>query len=426
MEDLLSSTTLTQRQQEAAARLEGLGTLVVWSGTPVTIPGGQDQVYPFHAHPEYYWLTGSRRSGGALVLHEGRWTHYARPVTEEEALWEGGTPSSAGPDVAGLPDWLAAHAPSATHLGAPPMEFASRATSALGEDARQRLDTLRRPKDADELALMERAVAATAAGHAALRGALAPGVSERELQIVLEAATFRAGAERMGYGTIVGFGSNAAVLHFTPSERRADADELVLVDAGGAIAGYTADVTRTWPVSGTFSARQRAIYDVVRESNRLGVALCVPGAEWHEVHRRCAGVLAEGLADLGLLRVGVEEALASEAIALFMPHGIGHMVGLGVRDVGGKAPGREVTGMCCGVRVRVDLPLEPGYIMTVEPGLYFVPGLLDDPIRRERFAREVDWEAVDRWRSVGGVRIEDDVLVTEASPRNLTGDIAYA
>ena len=124
------------------------------------------------------------------------------------------------------------------------------------------------------------------------------------------------------------------------------------------------------------------------------------------------------------MRVAVDDALDSEAIAVFFPHGVGHMVGLGVRDVGGRAPGREEGRMCCGAKVRVDLPIRAGFLMTVEPGLYFVPALLDDAERREKYKNAIAWDAIDRWRGVGGVRIEDDVVITTAAPRVLTIGIA--
>jgi Xaa-Pro aminopeptidase len=112
--------------------------------------------------------------------------------------------------------------------------------------------------------------------------------------------------------------------------------------------------------------------------------------------------------------------LESEAIALFIPHGIGHTVGLGVRDVGGRSPGREEGKRYCGARLRVDLPLEEGFLMTVEPGIYFVPALLDSKARREQFRDAVAWDAMESWRHVGGVRIEDNILVTPDGPRVTT------
>jgi Xaa-Pro aminopeptidase len=428
------------RQERAASALAeaagpGAAVVLIWAGEPIRRPGGHDQTYPFQPHPEYFWITGSRRPGGVAVWDgaSGAWTCFVRPVTDTERLWEAVAEEPAGEDIAGLARWLAQREGSAwISLGAPTeadLELLDTVVPGMTEAdpdvagrLQRALDRARRPKDEHELGLLARAVRATAAGHRRALEVIRPGISEREIQIELEAEMFRHGADGTGYDTIVGVGEHTAVLHFTPGERRAAAGELVLIDAGGAVGGYTADVTRTHPVSGTCDGRQRAVRDLAVEALDAGIAACRPGVEWHDVHRCAAQVLAQGLVDLGILRGEVDGLLESEAIALFFPHGIGHMLGLGVRDVGGSAPGRE-GGRCCGVNVRVDLPLEPGFVMTVEPGIYFVPAILDDPARRERFAGQVDWQRVEEYRPVGGVRMEDDVLITADGAENLTAEI---
>ena len=397
-------------------------TVLIGAGEPIPIPGGLDQTYPFKAHPEYYWLTGSQRSGGVLAYNEQEgWTHFVRPVTPSERLWEGNPDAPEGEDVAGLSEWLerCASAEIAV-LGSPVRGVKS--DDELVADMRVRLDTVRRRKDSAEVELLERAVKATAAGHAKAREVIKPGISERHIQIELEAEMFRQGADAVGYGTIVGVGSHAAVLHFEPGDRIVNSDDLVLIDAGGSIFGYTADVTRTYPAEERFTPKQQAIYDLVLAAESEGISKCRIGTEWHDVHRAAAAVLAQGLRDLGILKGEIDGLLDSGAIALFFPHGIGHMTGLGVRDVGGH-PGRGEIQPCCGVRVRIDFPLEENFLMTVEPGIYFVPAILDDPAKRERFRDSVDWESLDAWRSVGGVRIEDNVLITASGPRVITAEI---
>jgi Xaa-Pro aminopeptidase len=411
------------------------GLVLVWAGEPIHVPGGHDQTFPFRPHPEYHWLTGSTRAGGVVVWDatSGDWSHFVRPVTDAERLWEGATDEVAGEDIAELARWLgqrnAGLGVSLGEPGAADLELLETMVPGFGEagtDERetfqQALDRARRPKDAVELELLARAVTATAAGHRRVLEVLRPGISEREIQIELEAEMFRHGADGTGYGTIVGIGSHAAVLHFEPGARTASAGDLVLVDAGGSVAGYTADVTRTHPVVAPCDGAQQAVRDLVVAALDAGIAACRPGVEWHAVHRTAARVLAAGLVDLGLLIGEVDGLLESEAIALFLPHGIGHMVGLGVRDVGGSAPGRD-NPRCCGVNVRVDLPLEEGFVMTVEPGIYFVPALLDDPEKRERFASQVGWQRVEELRRIGGVRMEDDVLIVAGGARNLTAEI---
>ncbi len=410
------------RRSRAAAALGQLeGVVLVAAGEPIPKPGGHDQTYPFDPHPAYYWLTGSRRPGGVVAFLEGAWTDFARPASEAERLWEGEPEVPPGDDVDDLQAWLAdrGDVPLASlGAGLDDLEADPEVSAAAGE----LLDAARRPKDEAEVRLVERAVAATAAGFELLRRELRPGLTERGLRIELEAEFQRHGGDGLSFSTIVGAGTHSAVLHFEPGGRVVGPDDLVLVDAGASVLGYCADVSRTWSARGRFTPEQQAIFDVVLAAQTAAVDRCRPGVEWFEVHETAATVLATGLRDLGILRGEVAGLLEREAIALFFPHGVGHMLGLGVRDVGGRVPGRAERS-CCGARLRVDLPLEQGFLMTVEPGLYFVPAILDSAERRERFADAVAWDTLERWRGVGGVRIEDDILVTGSEPRNLTASI---
>ena len=417
------NVVLERRRRRAVSVFGDNPPIVLFgAGKPIQIPGGQDQTYPFIPHPEYYWLTGSRRWGGVLAYdpHDG-WRHFVRPVSQNERLWEGGGEDVEGDDVEGLPGWLEKRA-------GRPVAVIGGAVDNVESDLQQAqtlhasIDGVRRRKDAAEIALIERAAAATAAGHARARDVIRPGVSERRIRIELEAEMFRHGADGVAFDTIVGAGAHAAVLHFEPGARVVEPDDLILIDAGASIDGYAADVTRTYPAGDRFTTGQQAVYDLVLAAQLEAISTCRKGVEWHEVHRAAAGVIALGLRDLGILRGDSDDLLDSGAVSLFLPHGVGHMVGLGVRDVGGLAADREVS-VYCGIRLRVDLPLEKGFLMTVEPGVYFVPTLLDDPERRERFAGMVNWDALERWRPVGGVRIEDNVLITDAEPRILTSEI---
>jgi Xaa-Pro aminopeptidase len=412
-----------RRRRAAAAFGDAEAIILIASGEPIGKPGGLDQTYPFLPHPNYYWLTGSRRWGNVLAWEPaGGWSHFVRPIDAAERLWEGTAESVDGIDRKEFDDWLKARSgrPFAV-LGAP---LADASADAQPTDAlRQRLEAARRPKDRFELELVAKAVRATAAGYARAVEVIRPGATEREIKIELEAEMLRHGADALGYDSIVGIGQRAGILHSTPTDAAARASDVVLIDAGGAVRGYTADVTRTYPASGKFTAEAQAIYDIVLAAELAAINAARAGIEWHDVHRAAAHELAEGLAHLGILRVSPDAACETEAIALFFPHGIGHMVGLGVRDVGGRAPGREEGRLCCGAKVRVDMPIRENFLMTVEPGLYFVPALLDDPEKRARFHDAFNWDALDRWRPVGGVRIEDNVLITNGEPVVLTQEI---
>jgi Xaa-Pro aminopeptidase len=414
-----------ERRRNAVAEAWSLRDeiVLVGAGARIPIPGRADLTYRFRAHSEYLYLTDRERPGGVLAFDpvEG-WVDFVVPVTRDERLWEGardGEPE--GVPVSTLEGWLEARKGRRTAcLGMPLDGVAS--DGSLQASARAALNHVRREKDELELSRMRAAERATSAGFAALPRLLEPGRTERDVQVELEAEFFRKGADALAYDTIVGGGPNSAVLHFPPSPRPLGDGELVLVDAGGEVRGYASDVTRTYPVSGRFTAEQAELYAIVLRANRVATERCVAGTEWTDVHRTAALVLAEGLAAFGLLRGDPEGLVESGAVHVFFPHGVGHMVGLGVRDAGEVLPGREPPPDAF-PRLRVDLPLLPGYTMTVEPGVYFVPALVGDRDLRERHRDAIDWDRAERMLDFGGIRIESNVLVTDDGYEVLTEDV---
>jgi len=414
---------LLARRQRVAPTLElREAILLVYAGQPLPLPEDSDQTYPFSAHADYYYLTGLDCPGGVLAYdpQDGSWVSFVPEITEGERVWEGRQPWLGTP-LAELDNWLAVRAGRLiVRLGAPP--GGSALELALAGEVKARLRHARRPKDAHELALLRRAIDATAAGYAQVRAILRPGLTERALQIELETEFLRHGADTTGYGSIVGAGPNSAVLHFAPGARATRAGDFVLIDAGGACERYTADVTRTLVV-GAPSPFQRDLYQVVLAAQLRAIDRCRAGAEWKAVHLAAAVDLMAGLVSLGVLRGEPTSLVEQDAHTLFYPHGLGHLVGLGVRDASGLAPGRAKDPRPSLRSLRMDLPLAPGYVVTVEPGLYFIPPLLQDPVRRARYRDCVNWPLVEQHLELGGVRIEDNVLVTDGAPEVLTAAI---
>jgi Xaa-Pro aminopeptidase len=234
---------------------------------------------------------------------------------------------------------------------------------------------------------------------------------------------FRAGADRTCYGTIVRTGPNAAVFHFRPGARAAREGEVVLIDAGAECRRYGCDVTRTYAASGSFTGIQKDLFEIVLRAEERAVAACAPGVETVDVHFGSCRDLVEGLIQLDILRGTIDSIIEREAHLLFYPHGIGHLVGLGVRDAGGALPGRPKRTEPALKNQRTDFPLQPGYVMTIEPGIYFVPALLNDEGRRKRFADCVNWEKATSLIGLGGIRLEDNVLITKSGRENLTAGI---
>lgn len=401
--------------------------LLAGAGEPQPKPEISDAMLPFIAHQEYYYLTGLAEAAGGIVAYDPRdgagrgWVSFVPEVTEAERIWEG-REQLPGEPLGRFSAWLAARpGRRIVMLGAPVpgVEFDAARTAAVREAYKH----ARRPKEPAEVEVMRRCAAATAAGYAVIRPLLRPGVSERRIQVELEAEYFRQGAQKTGYDSIVGIGAQSAVFHGSPSRDRIARDgDFVLIDSGAELDRYVIDVTRTY-VTGTPSPFQRDLFQAVLAALQRATARCRPGTEWKDVHFGAATDLVGSLVAMGLMRGQPEALVEREAHMLFFPHGIGHMLGLGVRDASGLEPGRARDPRPCLKSLRMDLILRPGYIVTVEPGLYFIPAILNDPARREKFRDCVNWDLAARHLALGGIRLEDNLLVTEGDPVNLTAAI---
>jgi len=415
----------------------------------ITAPiAGTDQFHAFHAHPEHQYLAGASHPGATLAFDPGEgWTLFAETASEDDRVWSGESEALGSLAIrtglhrilpgAQLAGWLERRRgePVAilgnTDITLNPARYGVENWASLELDRDDALaarlseavSEARRAKDPAELAFMRGAAAASRAGHLAGIRFVRPGMTERQLQVEIEVEFFRAGSLRTAYGSIVGGGPNAAVLHFAPTSRTLSAGEMVLVDAGAEVEGYASDVTRTYPVGGRFEGVQRDLYGLVLEVQAAAIAAVRPGAEYRDLHMAVSRRIADGLVQLGILRGDPDSLVERDAHALFFPHGLGHMLGLATHDAGGCLAGRERSDRFGLKYLRADLPLAPGHVVTIEPGIYFIRALLQDSKRRRSFADAVDWECVDRLLDFGGIRIEDDVLVTASSPEVLTAAI---
>ncbi len=270
-------------------------------------------------------------------------------------------------------------------------------------DVRTLLDEMRLFKDAHEIDTMRRAAGISAGAHRRAMQACRPGLFEYQLEAALQHEFTLRGAQAPAYGSIVAGGANANVLHYVDNRQPLRDGELVLIDAGCELDGYASDITRTFPVNGRFSTPQRALYELVLAAQHAAIATIRPGAHWNAPHEAAVAVLVQGMCDLGLLPGTPAEALESGSYRKFYMHRTGHWLGLDVHDVGdyrqpGAAPndGSE----------RPWRLLQPGMMLTVEPGLY---------VRAEAGIPE-------QFHNIG-IRIEDDALVTETACDIITRDV---
>jgi len=279
----------------------------------------------------------------------------------------------------------------------------------------------RAAKTAYELECMRRASDMAVRGHVAARDAFESGASEFETHLAYCAAAGQRG-EELPYGNIIAFNEGAAVLHYQHlDQRRGVVRRSFLIDAGAQFRGYAADITRT------YAADRGEFAELVRGMDALQLELCAAvtsGTDYRDIHLLAHRGIARLLGDAGIIDCGPDEAVESGLSSVFFPHGIGHLLGLQVHDVAGlagDASGTEIPRPEGHPFLRLTRTLEPGFVVTIEPGLYFIDLLLD-AARSAAHGRRIRWAAVERLRPYGGIRIEDDVACTAGVPENLTRD----
>jgi Xaa-Pro dipeptidase len=283
------------------------------------------------------------------------------------------------------------------------------------------LDFCRATKSPYELACLRQASLLGAHGHLAAARAFEAGASEFEIELAFLTACSQREQE-LPYNPIVALNEAGAVLHYQVLEKAPPAaHHSLLIDAGAEFAGYASDITRT------YSHRDSDFTALIGKMDRMQQSLCAavkPGVDWREIHLQTHRLLAGVLREADITTCSAEEAVDSATTSVFLPHGIGHLLGLEVHDVGGfmRSPdGGDIARPDGHPYLRLTRVLEEGFVVTMEPGLYFIPQLLDGARADER-SRRINWSRVDSLRKFGGIRIEDDLAVTASGCENLTRD----
>lgn len=389
--------------------------VLVWAGEPIPKPGGLDQNYDYLPHPSYFWLTGYRLpSGIAAYSKDLGWTFFVRPLSQAELVWEGPAEfEEAGTHISELEGFLKKHNFKRIYsLGQKSRTSVDRGgTDVELFTLKTKMDQVRRVKDDEEIALVRKVAAIANFGYQKMKSILRPGITEREFQIEYEAEIYRRGAHGVPYGTLVGSGANASVLHAVPSKKIIADGDWILVDAGAEMYDYCVDITRMFAANGKFTSQQQTIVNLVKSAQLKSIEHSRVGAEWSSVHEASARIIADGLKSLNLISGSVDDVIETGAISVFFPHGVGHLVGLRVRDTGHEENVKPQKH--CGVTLRVDFPLQENYMITVEPGCYFIKALIMDPQTRGKYKDLINWSEAEKWLSVGGVRIEDDIVITK-------------
>lgn len=412
--------------QRRAAYMEALGPsgVAVVRSLPERLRNG-DAMHPFRQHSDLFYLTGFVEPDATLILRPGAETErvvmFVRPRDAELEVWDGRRAGVEGAKTT----YGAEQAYPAAELQTKLWELISnteelhyslgldddmdlmvaralarlRKTEKKGKrppravvDPRAALHELRLRKRPEELAALRKASRITSDAHIAAMKLGRPGVFEHELEAEINYTFRKAGGSGPGYATIVGTGENATILHYIENRCAIADGDLVLVDAGCEYDHYTADITRTWPANGTFSPPQRKVYELVLRTQEAAIAMAKPGATIDQIHEHCVKSLTEGMIALGLLAGSVEERVKDLAYKKYFMHGTSHWLGLDVHDVGAYTKDGKAR------------PLEPGMVITIEPGLY---------IAADATAAPAELRGI-------GVRIEDDVVITQTGNEVLT------
>jgi Xaa-Pro aminopeptidase len=437
------AVALRQRRQKLAHLINH--PVLLWSGGNIS-RNYPSNTFPFRASSHFLYFAGLPLENAAIYLKDGKLELFINNANPSQTLWQGETPKrqeiaeKIGADAAFPLSDLESRVNNAATIAL--QDYATlltqsqllnrplpNANSPLGIDLEltKAIISLRLSHDAAALAEIRQATAVTVAAHKAGMAATSKAKIEAGIRAAMESVII---AENMtfAYPSIVTV--RGEVLHNEHYHHPLKNGDLLLADVGAETAmGWAGDVTRTWPISGKFSPTQRAIYDLVLAAHDACIAKMSPGVEYIDIHLLAAQVIAEGLVDLGILQGQPNDLVEMDAHALFFVHGIGHLIGLDVHDMedfgdlAGYQEGRERSNRFGLNYLRLNRTLQPGMLVSIEPGFYQVPAILNHPENRLKYQNIVNWERLEQFADVRGIRIEDDVLVTEIGTEVLTANL---
>ena len=423
---MIANDALAAYAARRTALLAAMGEGIALIPTAHETARNRDSLYPYRHDSYFYYLTGFAEPEAVLVLIAGKSPKtilFCREKNLEREIWDGYRhgPEGArntfsfdearpiGELAAALPQLLADQPGVYTFVGADPhwdrtisaalngvraMSRTGVSAPSVVYDARALLDAQRLLKDAHEIAMMRRAGEISSFAHVRAMEHTRPGQFEYQVEAELLHEFVRYGAREQAYSAIVASGANACVLHYRDNNRKMADGDLLLIDAGCEYGSYASDITRTFPVNGKFTGPQKAVYEVVLDAQQRCIDQVAPGQPFNAYHDTAVKVLAQGLIDLGLCKGSLDEVIETKSYFQFYMHRAGHWLGLDVHDAGdyrvGGSNGQWQS-------------LQPGMVLTVEPGLYIRP------------AENVP----EKFHNIG-VRIEDDILVTASGNENLT------
>ena len=405
-------------------------------GAEIMYRHGTDYEFPFRQESNFWYLTGIDEPDYHMVMDlKTKTYHLFAPKRDPQyAVWHGFIKSTEQIEEEYQPDELHydnqllsvlnERNPSSIYClneeQAEYLEDLDRGLSVDTESLEDAITYCRAIKTDFELDKLRTAAKVNNEAHLAAMEALKPGMYEHEMKAVFDYQQQKNGLLQDAYSGIHAGGKNSAILHYTENNKQIGDGDLYLVDAGYEYKGYASDVTRTYPANGKFTGDQAAIYQTVLTALNDVIELVKPGVKMEDLHLAAAKIIMHGLKDIGLVKGSVDELMEQNIFALFFPHGLGHFLGLDTHDVGGYPKGVDRIDRP-GIRfLRVRRELQPGMVITVEPGLYFIPALLKPALEDEKTAKFLNGDKLERFFDFGGVRIEDNLIITEDGYENMT------
>lgn len=425
-----------QRKKLLSLFEEEQNSLIYIKGAELMYRYQTDYEFPFRQESNFWYLTGVDEPDYHLILDlkTERYHLFAPKRDEHYGVWHGHIKSKEDIRTLYEPDELHYENsllsvikdlnPDVIYcLNEEQAEFIEDLDRELNVDTDSLTDAItfcRTIKTEDELDKMREAAAITNIAHRKVMEQVKPGMFEYELKAIFDYHNTKRGLLFDAYNGIHAAGKNSAVLHYTECRSRLNNGDLYLIDAGFEYEGYAADITRTYPANGRFTNNQAAIYQTVLNALNSVIEEIEPGVKMEDLHMSAARIILEGLKRMGLVKGSVDDLMENDIFALFFPHGLGHFLGLDTHDVGGYPKGVERIDRP-GIRfLRARRELQPGMVVTIEPGLYFIPALLSKAFEDEEKSKFLNPAKLEAYFDFGGVRIEDNIIITESGNENMT------
>jgi Xaa-Pro aminopeptidase len=437
---MFNKETYTRRRSELK-RIVGNGIIILFGNNEAPANYPANAYAPMRQDSTFLYYFGQHRDGlvGVIDIDNDKETLFGDDIDVEDIVWMGFTPSVADlaaevgvANTAPMKELssLVSHLPSRRIHFLPPYRFdtkiqimdllgihPSKQKEAASIDLIKAVVKMRSTKEPQEIEAIERACDVGYAMHTTAQLLIKPGITERFIGGQVDGIA-RSLAQGVSFATI--FSQHGEIMHGNPSDAKLEAGRLALCDAGCELDDYCSDNTRTMPVTGKFTQRQLEIYSIVEACHDYVLQVAKPGVKYADVHFAVCRLMTEKLKELGLMKGDVDEAVRAGAHAMFLPHGLGHMMGMDVHDMEGLGqiyvgfddetrPNLEQFGTNC---LRMGRRLEPGFVVTDEPGIYFIPALIDEWKANGHCKDFINFDLLDTYRDFGGIRIEDDLLIT--------------